>query len=155
MSKSTYLFKFASSPLYQELVHSRQIAQDVATFTLPTEAASIFFLIATAKPGVEARQIQDLLTDRLAEAAADPPPAQEIGRALKTLQTGYYEELQTLDQRADLISQFTTFFDEPERIGSEMDHYVRVESQDLSAFASEYLVPDQRAIVTVIPRGRR
>ncbi len=144
-----------SSPLYQELVHQKQIAQDVATFTLPTELTSVFYVVATARPGVEPARLGDLLIERLEEVATAGVPEVEMERALNRLQTTHYEELQTVDQRADQLSQFTTFFDDPERIGDEMANYLRLERADLAVFAATHLIPERRASVTVVPRGAR
>ena len=47
---------------------------------------------------------------------------------------------------------FTTYFDEPGRIDSEIDRYLYQTSEDLAAVARDYLTPDKAVCVRVVPR---
>ncbi len=149
---ATVLAGGKSSPLFQDLVHGRELAQDVSAFVLNTELAGGFYLVATARPGVEPAELEAGLVGHLEAAAAGPPAAPELERARNRLQTSYFEALQGLDQRADLLSQFTTLFDDPGRVETEMERYLGLTGEDLSAFAGEHLAAPERVTLTVRPR---
>ena len=68
---------------------------------------------------------------------------------------GIFSELQTLDHRADLLSQYTTFFDAPERAFGEAQAYERVDLAAICSFAAERLGRQHSALLVVEPEGNR
>ncbi len=149
---ATVLAGGKSSPLFQDLVHGRELAQDVDAFVLNTALAGGFYLVSTARPGVEPAALEARLVEHLEAAASAPPPAVELERARNRQQTAYFEALQALDRRADLLSRFTTLFDDPLRIETEMERYLELSGEELRAFAAERLVGPGRVSLTVRPR---
>jgi zinc protease len=141
-----------SSPLYHDLAHERQLVQDVSTMVLPTELAATFLVVATARPGIGLRQVQEAIDEHLARAATETLPGPEIDRAHNRFQTSYVDQLQNLDHRAELLSRLTTYHDAPERIDSELERYLDVGATDLTDFAAAYLCPDRRVVLDVVPR---
>jgi predicted Zn-dependent peptidase len=140
-----------SSPLYRDLVYERQIAQDVSAAMMPTELAATFVVVTTARPGTGLDELEAAVNEHLDAAAREALAASEIDRARNRLVTSYCAELQSVGQRADLLSQFTTYFDDPGRIDREMDHY-ELPASELVRFAVDHLVPDNRVALSVVPR---
>lgn len=141
-----------ASVLYHDLVYRRQLAQDIGCYVFPTEEAATFAFIATARPGVEPDVLQreiDLHIERLWDQELAP---EHLQRAHSRLLTTHHSQLQTVERRADLFSLFTTFFDDPDRINRDHDCYDRVSAEDLRQVAGEFLRPERRAVVTVVPR---
>ena len=155
-----------SSPLVHDLVVDRQLAQDVSAYVYPTEEVGAFLLVATARPGVDAERLADRIRehlDGLAAPAATASPRSALGsgldgeleRARRRTLAGIYSELQTLDHRADLLSQYTTFFDAPERAFHEAEAYEQVDVAAIRAFAAARLGPANEALLVVEPEGVR
>jgi zinc protease len=144
-----------SSPLYSDLVYQRQIAQDVGTSVSALERAATFLLVATARPGVEIDALEDAIREHLRRAGAEPCSATDFERARNQIATDYLSALQKLDNRADMISQFTTYFDDPEAINREVDRYLELEPEDLQRVAAERAREDLQIVVQVVPRGER
>jgi zinc protease len=142
-----------SSPLYRDLVYERQLAQDVGVYVQPTELASMFLVVATARPDVEPDLLERALDERLAAAAARPPASRELERARNHVRVDFLEQLQSLDQRADLLSQLTTYFDEPERLDSELAIYLDIAAEEIQAVVAEHLLADRRIALRVVPDG--
>jgi zinc protease len=140
-----------SSPLYRELVYERQLAQDVGIYVQPTELGSMLLLVATARPEVEPDVLECALDDQLASAAARPPEIAELERARNQIRVDFLEQLQSLEQRADLLSQFTTYFEEPERLDRELDLYLDISGEEIQALAGELLIPERRVALRVVP----
>ncbi len=142
-----------SSPLYRSLVYERQLAQDVGAYVQPSELCATFLVVATARPEVPIDRLEQA-TLELVAAAADAAPGRELfERALNRTVTLYREQLQRFDLRADLLSQFTTLFDRPERLGDEMDRYRALSPQQLRDFAAGHLGAEQRVSLCVVPGG--
>ena len=146
-----------SSPLVHDLVVDRQLAQDVSAYVYPTEEVGVFLLVATARPGVEVARLEARIREHLDGLARDPATAGlasldgELERARRRTLAGIYSELQTLDHRADLLSQYATYFDAPERAFGEAEAYERVDSAAVRAFAATRLGAENCAVLVVEP----
>lgn len=140
-----------ASVLYEELVYRRGLAQDATLYASSTEASSMVYLIATARPGVEPAALEAALLEQVAAAAAQPLPEEALVRSRNRLLATHYAELQTLERRADLISELTTYFDDPWRVTSELDRYRIVTPESVRKAAERWLAPSALAMVTVLP----
>jgi zinc protease len=141
-----------TSPLYRQLVYERQIAQDVNAFVLPTELASSFLVVTTGRPDTDLAELEELVRGQIEMAAAGDLSSGDLERARNRLVTSYSDQLQGLDDRADLLSLFTTYFDEPQRIESEIDQYLDQRPEDLASVARNRLTPDKAVTLRVVPR---
>ena len=142
-----------SSPLYRELVYERQLAQDVGVYVQPTELASMFLIVATARPDIAPAVLEQALDEQLAAATRKPPAGDDLERARNGFRVDFLEQLQSLDQRADRLSQLTTYFDDPARLGGELDIYLDIGADEIQAAAGELLGRDRRVVLWVVPEG--
>ncbi len=142
-----------SSPMYEDLVYRRRLAQDVGCYVFPTEVTATFAVVSTAKPGVDPARLEAALLEHLARAAAEPPVPEHFERAMNRCLTEHYGQIQTLDRRADQLSMCTTYLDDPQAATRQVDRYRALTPDDLAAFAARHLRPDRRAVVTVVPNG--
>ena len=62
-------------------------------------------------------------------------------------------ELQTVDERADQLSMYTTLFDDPDRINTELARVRNVTTADVRAYATRYLRQNKRAVLRYVPRN--
>jgi zinc protease len=103
-------------------------------------------------PGVKPEEVEAVLHAHL-EAAAAPLPEVELDRAKNQVLSSLYEDLQVFDRRADVISELTTYFDDPHRINTEAQEYFRIAPETVADFARTYLKPQDRVVITFLPRG--
>jgi predicted Zn-dependent peptidase len=150
---ATALAEGTSSPLHQDLVYRREIAQGIAVYVHDNELASPFMAVATGRPGVEPDTLVDAITAHVAAAAESPPRPADLERARRRLTTHHYSQLQRLDGKADALSQLTTYFDDPGRLATELDRLLAVDACDLVEVAARHLAPDRRVVVSVVPRS--
>jgi zinc protease len=144
-----------SSLLHEDLVYRRELARHVAGFVLPTELAATFALIATGNPGRRIDRVEEEILAHLERIATDGPAEHDLERARNRVLYNLYESLQTLQARADLISQCATLFDDPSRAFAEAARYAAVTPEDVRAFARAHLIDGGRAVVTVVPQSGR
>ena len=151
---TTALAAGKSSPLYADLVYDRQLATDVSAFVLPTELAATFAVVATARPEVDVRRLEEALGEHLETAAREGPADRDLERARNKVVTAWTDQFQRLDDRADLLSMFATYFDDPGRIEREAEIYARIETAELVELTRQYLGPERRVTLNVVPAGR-
>jgi len=150
---ATALTSGKSSPMYEDLVYSRQISQDVGAFILPTAMGATFTVVSTVRPGVEPTEVEAAMMGHLKRAVTGELGADHISRARNKIITDYFDELQGYDRRADLLSHFTTFFDDPERVYTEPFRYQTVRVEDIVQLAGQHLTPARRVVLTVVGGG--
>ncbi len=150
---ATALSAGKSSPLYRDLVHDRQIAMDASAFALPMELTGSFVIVATARPGIEIEVVTEAIEQHLQEMIRNGPSATDLDRARNKVTTALSDQFQKLDDRADLLSMFTTYFDDPERLHHEAQLYADLTREDLVELAFQHLQPEARASLTVVPEG--
>lgn len=148
---TTILTGGKSSALYQDLVHQRQLAQDVAAMVLPMELESTVVVIATAKPEVSREQLEEAIWQHLENTVGTHRSADEIDRARNQLVTSYFSALQSVERRADLLSQYVTLFDDAAFLTTEIEHYESMRAEQLSEFASQHLTRDRATTLWVGP----
>lgn len=138
--------------LYRTLVREGQLAQDVVAYAFPiVVGASMFVLWATARPGIGIDRLEAALTEQV-ESLAGVRDA-DVERALAMLEARFFTELQTVDERADQLSMYTTIFDDPDRINSELARVRAVSTADVRAFAARYLQRENRAVLRYVPEA--
>jgi len=140
-----------ASAWYQDLVYRRQIAQDIGVYTYPTELEATYLVVATCKPGITVEALESALLAHLEAARSAGPAPVEIDRARARLLTSTFEELETLDRKADTLSQFATLFGDPGRLPREVETYLSLDAIELRDFAARYLAPESRTQITVVP----
>ncbi len=93
--------------------------------------------------------------EHLAAAAATTLPEEALERSRNRLLATQYAELQTLERRADLISELTTYFDDPWRVTTELERYRIVTPASVQQAVARWLQPSARSMVTVLPHPEK
>jgi zinc protease len=138
--------------LYRTLVRERQLAQDVIAYAFPVVVgASMFVIWATARPEVDIDVLEEA-TRTTVESLAQVDDA-DVLRALAMIEARHLADLQTVDERADQLSMYTTLFDDPDRINTELERIRAVTADDVRRFAAQYLRADNRAVLRYVPRA--
>jgi predicted Zn-dependent peptidase len=141
-----------SSPLHEDLIYRREMAQDLSVYIYPTEASATFYLAATCRPGVDPQALEQRLWEHLDAVASNRLLEASLQRARNQVLTTFYDAFQQLQQRADLISEMTTYFGDPLRINSEANRYFQLGGDEVRSFAQRYLRPEEAVVLTFLPR---
>ncbi len=142
-----------ASRLYRRLVREQRIAKDVVSFAFPLlTGASMLLVWATGYPGTSPAALEEALVREvsgLADAAEE-----EVTRAIALTETDLVRSLERVGERADLLSMFDLYFDDPGRLNRELDRLRAVTPEQIHAFAAERLGNDCRAVVTYEPESK-
>jgi predicted Zn-dependent peptidase len=139
--------------LHRTLVREQQIAVDTTAFTYDLAKGSDLLVIdATARPGISAEALEAAVAGELDRLLADGVQEHELTRARAIIETDYLTAIQSAQDRADRLSMFATYFDDPMRVNTELERYRAVSVAQVRAFAQQYLGADNRASLSYIPR---
>ena len=141
------------SRLYRSLVREQQLAQDTSAFTYDlAKGADLFVIDATARPGVSSETLEGAIEAEVDRLRADGVTDEEVARAQALLESDFIRSMQSAGERADQLSRFATFFDEPRLVNEQLSRYRAINSADVDAFARARLGQDNRASLVYIPR---
>jgi zinc protease len=139
--------------MYADLVRERRLARAVAAFAFPVvTGASLSVLRGTTHPGGDAAVLEAAMAEHLDRLASTAPSEAEMDRARAGLETRHLLELQRVATRADHLSMYTTLFDEPERINTDVERMRAVTAEQVRTAAAEYFGADNRVVLTYLPR---
>ena len=143
-----------ASRLYRRMVRERRIAKDTVSYAFPMlTGASMLLVWATGYPGASHEELEQALLEEIEGlATAD---AAEVERAIAVTETDVVRAIEGAGERADLLSMFNLYFDDPDRLNHEMDRLRAVTPEQIRAFAETRLGADNRAVVVYEPEAGR
>ncbi len=140
-----------SSRLYQKLVYENELAVSVSAYQASMLLGSLFYIEATARPGVSLDTIEETIDQVLAEFAAKGPTAEELERQQAQIEYGALSRLQSILAKADRLNQYDFYFGEPNAFARDLDRYRNATPAGVRKWAAKILTPDARLILRVIP----
>jgi predicted Zn-dependent peptidase len=141
------------SRLRRRLVRERQVAAEAAAFTYDLSKGSDLLVVdVTARPGIGAEQLEQEVANEIDALVRDGVDSSEVDRAVALIQTTFVSAMQQASERADRISMFATYFDDPTLVNEEVPRYQAVTADQVNAFAVERLGENNRASLLYVPK---
>jgi zinc protease len=140
------------SRLHRRLVREERVAQDVALFCLPLVAgASILAGWVTARPGSSAEAVEGMLRDELGRMAVEPVSGDELARAHALTETAELSALSRMEEVADRLSMYATYFGRPELLNEQLARYLAVDADAIRRAFADVLEASGPAVITYLP----
>ncbi|HYQ95794.1 MAG TPA: pitrilysin family protein [Candidatus Eisenbacteria bacterium] len=143
-----------ASRLYKSLVYDKQIAQDVNASLQSLALGSVFEIIATAKPGHTAEEIEAAIDAELQKFAAEGPTPTELAASQNSTYSGIVMSLERIGGFggvADRINMYNQHTKDPGYLNQDLARYAAVTTDGIKRFAAEQLTKDHRAVVYGLP----
>ena len=146
-----------TSRLYRSLVYEHRIATEIAASQNSREASGFFQVAATAAPGRTLTELERAITAEIDALSTKGPTAGEMERALAQAEAHFIYRLQTVGGfggKSDQLNAYNVFLGEPGYFDADLDRYRSATPDRLKRAAAEWLRPDRRVALSVVPRGR-
>jgi predicted Zn-dependent peptidase len=141
------------SRLHKRLVREEQVAQDVAFFALPLVAgASISAGWVTARPESDAATVEGILDEELLRMTRELVTDDELARAHALIESAELSALSRMDEVADRLSMYSTYFDRPELINEQLGRFLEIDAEAVRDVCAQVFGADDRATITYVPR---
>lgn len=141
------------SRLYRVLVREQQVAAEAQTFTYDlTKGSDLLVVDVTARPETSVEQLERAVHEQIDRLLVDGVTQQDVARAVTLIETDLVAALQSAGERADRLSMFATYFDDPALVNEQADRYRAVTIDRVNDFICERLVPENRATLLYVPR---
>lgn len=139
------------SRLHQRLVYEQKIAKDVQAAQYSRKAGSMYYLIATAAPGVEASALAEAMQAALQEALAAPPSEAEFTRAINGWRKHFFERGESILQRAQMLSGYLHHAHEADYFEQDLARYTSQTAQSVHEAAQKFLPLDRILRIDIVP----
>ncbi len=143
-----------ASRLYQQLVHDKQIAQDVYAEQYSLALGSVFFIQVTARQGVQPEQIEAAIDEELADLQKNGPTQKELDRERNVVEARLLrsvDKLGGLGGVADRLNFYNHYVGDPGFLQKDIDRYERVTTRDIQLAAQEKLSKNSRVVAYCVP----
>jgi zinc protease len=147
-----------NSRLYKRLVYDTQIAQDVSAYQGSGVLGSSFQIVATARPGHTAAEMQQAIDEEIERIKAQPPDAREVQRSLNQTEASFYRRMERVGGfygRADQLNAYFANGGGPDFFAEDLARYTTLSSADIQAAALEWLPGDRRVELVVQPEEKK
>ena len=144
-----------TSRLYRRLVYELEIAQDVSAFQSGDLLSGTFYVIATARPGVDLGQIEAVIAGEIAALQSEPPAERELARVVNGVEASFLDGLETVDGfrgKADQLNSYLFFTGTPDFFQEDLARYRALSPRDLTDAALTFL-NGRRVALSVVPEG--
>jgi predicted Zn-dependent peptidase len=141
-----------SSRLYNELVYKKQMVSDIGCWVEGRELAGLLHFYAILMPGIKIEDVQTEIDNIIRSAAMGSITAKELEKVKNRIETRHAYRMQTNLSKADLLTHYKIFYDNPGMINSYTDNYRNITIKDIAEASEKYLLNSGRVILNYIPR---
>jgi len=142
-----------SSRLYRRMVYEKRVAQDVSFQVWPTQDCGLSFIVATARPGVTAEDLESEMLETLAGVQTGDIAREEAQGSVNRALRGLVKLVDGVGNRSDAIATTATFLDRPDYVNELFGRLESVTAESMVSVANEWFVPDRRTTLYVLPEN--
>jgi zinc protease len=143
-----------SSRLYGALV-DEGLASEVSAYQVPQVLGSYFQIEATAAEGVTASKLESVMDEALKDFQSKGVTNAELKRQIILIEKARLEALQTVDAKADALSENQFYYGEANAFEKNLARYRKITASSLQSTVKTVLNPKARVILTVVPSAKR
>ena len=155
---SSVLSDGKNSRLYKRLVYDDQIAQDVSAFQSSGALGSSFLIVATARRGHTAEELQKAIDEEIDKLRRAPPEAREVQRALNQVEASFYRAMERVGGfggKADQLNAYYFAGGGPDFFAEDLARYTSLTPADVQAAVVRWLPRDRRIELVVLPEEKK
>ncbi len=138
-----------TSRLYKRLVYDLQIAQGVSASQSSMELASVFEIVATAKPGHTADELLKVIDEELAKVRTGGVTDAELARAKTTILADNVFEIERSAARANRLNNYNHYVGDPSYLAKDMERTTTATTESVANAARQWLKEKDRVVTLV------
>jgi len=138
-----------TSRLYKRLVYDLQIAQSVSASQMSMELASVFEIVATAKPGHTAEELLKVIDEELAKLRTNGIDGGELSRAKTSILASSVFEIERSSARANRLNSYNHYVGDPSWLEKDMARTTTATPESVANVARTWLKEKDRVVTLV------
>ena len=145
------LFEGDSARLQRALVTDGELATGFYSFLSSFREPGLFEVSVDLRPGRSAEEAEAVVLGAFAEVVASGIGDAELEKAKSKLETRFYSQLQTVQQRAQGLGYWEVTAGDFRRLFTLADHYRTITHEQIAEVAAEVLRPENRTAIHARP----
>jgi zinc protease len=147
----TVLFQGESSRMYQRLVDKDQIALEVSSESDSSFDPALAIIVAQPKQNIDPVACEKAIYEELERVKSAPISDQELEKAKNIRLMEFYQQLRTINGRANTIGTYEVFFGDYNKLFDTAKNYAAVTKEDVQRVARAYFGANNRTVATLLP----
>ncbi|HEY0078025.1 MAG TPA: pitrilysin family protein [Pyrinomonadaceae bacterium] len=148
---SLLLFDGDSSRMYQRMVKGDESVILVQGGMGERRGPSSLYIFAIPKPGHTHSEIQATIQEEIKRLAEEGPTMEEMEKLRNSVVNDTIRGRQSTQFRAQRLAEYTLYDGDPHFINTEVEHYLRVTSEEVKQVVARYLLTDNLAAIEIVP----
>jgi zinc protease len=142
-----------SSRIYQRLVYKDRLAMAAFGGGNIIEDPNLFFAVAIVQPGRTPAEAEQALVAELDRLKTEAITERELQRAKNQFARDYIVGRESNQQKAAHLAHAAVIHDDIKTADGEFEIFMNITRDDVQRVARTYFKPENRLILTVMPRG--
>jgi zinc protease len=144
-----------SSRIYRTLVYEKQIALAAFGGGNIIEDPNLFFAVALVQPGHTTEEAATALIDELDRLRNEPVSAAELQQAKNQFARDYILSRETDQQKAEHLGHAVVIHNDIKTADGEFDIFQNTTAADVQRVARTYFTPENRLVLTILPKDAK
>jgi len=149
---TTLLSDGQSSRMYKAIVDQQQKALQVMSFPFALEDPGLFLIFGLVNMGVEPADLEKSILAEIEKVQTSQISDAEFQKLRNKVENDFITGNSTMEGIAENLANYHVYFKDANLINSEIDRYMQVTPADLQRVAQKYLVPENRVVLTYLPK---
>lgn len=142
-----------SSRIYRQLVYEKRVALAAFGGGNIIEHPNLFFAVAIVQPGKTPEEAADALIAELDKLRKEPITAAELQQAKNQFARDYIFSRESNKDKANQLAHAVVIHDDVKTADGEFDIFMNITQADVQRVAQTYFTPENRLVLTIMPRG--
>jgi zinc protease len=142
-----------SSRIYRKLVYEQGIALAAFGGGNIIEDPNLFFAVAIVQPGHTTEEAAKALIGELDRLRVEPITAAELQQAKNQFSRDYILGRETIKDKAEVLGHAAVIHSDIKTADAEFDIFQRLTTADVQRVAKTYFTPENRLVLTIVPKG--
>ena len=144
-----------SSRIYRKLVYEKRIALAAFGGANIIEDPNLFYAVAVVQPGHSPAEAADALIAELDRLRDGPVSAAELQQAKNQFARDYILSRETDQQKAEQLGHAVVIHNDIRTADGEFDIFQNTTAADVQRVARTYFTPENRLVLTILPKGAK
>jgi zinc protease len=144
-----------SSRIYRKLVYEKGIALAAFGGGNIIEDPNLFFAVAIVQPGKTTEEATAALIAELDKLRNEPVSAAELQQAKNQFARDYILQRESNQSKAEQLGHAVVIHNDIKTADDEFEIFQKLTTADIQRVAKTYFTPENRTVITILPKGTR
>ena len=144
-----------SSRIYRKLVYEKGIALAAFGGGNIIEDPNLFFAVAIVQPGHTTEEAANALIAELDKLRNEPVTAAELQQAKNQFARDYILQRDSNQSKAEVLGHAVVIHNDIKTADGEFDIFQNLTAADVQRVARTYFTPENRVVLTIMPKGTK